>query len=666
MNWLLPGFLGAAFSIALPVALHFLRRKPKTLVRFPTLRFLQAGAIRDMNRHRLLRLITLALRCLIIGLLAAGFARPFFANSRLGAGRVMIVAVDNSMSMQTRGRWEERRRWALAQLAELQPGDQAGVLLMQPVPSWVASITSSHDQARATLAALPPAFESTHYMPALRMAGQALAAVSSRSRTIIWMADEQRLGWIGAQFNETLPPGVKVRFADTAPPPQSQAAITSLRWSRDGLDPAVEVKIRLWTPEKQTRQLTVKAAGKVIAQRPVDLTAGPEQLFLISLKSTPDATGQIPHSALRIPHSPPPLSVSMDPDDLPADDTAWLAPRADSARTVLFSPGSGPQSHFLDHALDSLAQFDPDALVAVPFPAGDWPVGSVAIATGDCFNPPVLDHLNRFVAGGGALWIVVDGSDAQKRWLADHGVRVTARAQTDEPAHLRDWDLDHPILAAFAGQSVMPLMEVEFQRSFGLEGDNLTPIANWPDGTAGLAELASSGGRILLNGFPLDRSATNWPVQPTFVPFVHQTLHWLAALEEKKTDWRIGDTIPLQAREGTWRALDTARPQADQHVTGSVRPSVPGLYEFSDGKTQQFFAINTPLSESDLTPWPDPAQLATFESKSDPETERAVTYAAVKLNDETAESQQRLWWWLLAIVGVALLAELAVANRTSM
>jgi hypothetical protein len=147
---------------------------------------------------------------------------------------------------------------------------------------------------------------------------------------------------------------------------------------------------------------------------------------------------------------------------------------------------------------------------------------------------------------------------------------------------------------------------------------------------------------------------------------VHQTLHWLAALEEKKTDWRIGDTIPLQAREGTWRALDTARPQADQHVTGSVRPSVPGLYEFSDGKTQQFFAINTPLSESDLTPWPDPAQLATFESKSDPETERAVTYAAVKLNDETAESQQRLWWWLLAIVGVALLAELAVANRTSM
>jgi hypothetical protein len=653
VNWLLPGFLGATMAIALPVALHFLRRKPKTIVRFPSLRFLQAGVIRDTTRHRLLRLITLALRCLIIVLLAAGFARPFFANSRLGGGRVMIVAVDNSMSMQTRGRWEERRRWALAQLAELQPGDQAGVLLMQPVPTWAAPVSGSPEQARATLASLQPGFESTHYMPALRMAGQALAAVPAQNRTIIWMADEQRLGWIGAQFDETLPPGVKVRFADAAPPPQSQAAITSLRWSRDGLDPAVEIKIRLYTPAKQTRQLTLKTGGKVLAQRPVDLMVGVEQPFLISLKSVPEATREG-------------LSVSMDPDDLPADDSAWLAPRADSARTVLFSPGSGPESHFLDHALGSLQQFDPDALVATPFPDGDWPAGSVAIATGDCFNPPLLDHLNHFVAGGGAVWIVVDGSDGQKRWLADRGVRVTARAQTDEPAHLRDWDLDHPILAAFAGQSVMPLMEVEFQRSYGLEGDNLTPIANWPDGTAGIAELAASGGRILVNGFPLDRSATNWPVQPTFVPFVHQTLHWLAALEEKKTDWRIGDTIPLQGREGTWRALDAARPQADEHVSGSVRPSVPGLYEFSDGKMRQVFAVNTPLSESDLTPWPDPAQLTGFESKSDPETQRAAAFAAVKLSDETAESQQRLWWWLLAIVAVALLAELAVANRTSM
>lgn len=653
MNWLLPGFLGAGLAVALPIALHFLRNKPKAIVRFPTLRFLATAAIHDTTRHRLLRLVTLALRCLIIGLLAAGFARPFFANSRLGGGQVMIVAVDNSMGMQARGRWEERRKWALAQLTELQPGDQAGILLMQPTPAWLAPISGNVDEVRETLRTMEPGFEKTHYMPALRMAGQALAAMPARTKTIIWMADEQRVGWIGAQFSETLPPGVKIRFGETAPQAKSQAAITGVRWARAGLEPAVEVKVRLFVPDTQTRQAAVKMGGKVIAQQALNLKAGAEQAFLIPLKTGTEAIAQG-------------VSISLDPDDLPADDTAWLAPQGETARTVLYSPGSGPASHFLDHALGSLEQFDADAMADKPFPAGDWPAGAVAIATGDCFQPPLLDHLNRFVAGGGAVWIVVDGSDGQMRWLADRGVRVTLRTPGDEPDHLRDWDLDHPILGAFAGQSLVPLMEVEFTRTFGLAGESLTPIANWPDGSAGLAEMATPGGRILLNGFPLDRSATNWPVQPSFVPFVHQALRWLAALQGTKSDWRIGDTIPLQGRDGTWRALDSARTQPDEKVSGSARPSVPGLYEFSDGKTRQVFAVNTPLGESDLTPWPDPNQLLTFQSKGGPETEKVAEYTAVKLSAEAAESQQRLWWWLLAIVGVALLAELAVANRTAM
>jgi hypothetical protein len=168
-----------------------------------------------------------------------------------------------------------------------------------------------------------------------------------------------------------------------------------------------------------------------------------------------------------------------------------------------------------------------------------------------------------------------------------------------------------------------------------------------------------------MSGFPLDRTATNWPVKPTFVPFVHQALHWLASLEAAKTDFRIGDSIPLKGGQGTWHALDAARPQPDRPVSSSVRPTVPGLYEFSDGKTRQDFAINTPLGESDLTPWPDASQLEAFESKAPPGKVNAVNDAAMKLSDAAAESHQRLWWWLLAMAGVALLGELAVANRTS-
>jgi len=137
--------------VGLPIALHFLRKKPQTVVRFPTLRFLEQTAIRDTRKHRLRRLLTLLLRGLVIALLAAAFARPFFADVRGRNAHVMVVAVDNSMSMQARGRWEELRGWALEQLEELQPGDQAGVLLMNPTPAWLVPVSDNPAQARAAL-----------------------------------------------------------------------------------------------------------------------------------------------------------------------------------------------------------------------------------------------------------------------------------------------------------------------------------------------------------------------------------------------------------------------------------------------------------------------------------------------------------------------------------
>jgi hypothetical protein len=275
-------------------------------------------------------------------------------------------------------------------------------------------------------------------------------------------------------------------------------------------------------------------------------------------------------------------------------------------------------------------------------------------------------QLNRFVAAGGPLWIFVDGSVAQTSWLKEHGVTVTERPASETATYLRDWDSDQPILAAFANQSLLPLMQIEFYRGYGLAGDHLEPFAKWGDGAAAIAELNSGGHRIFLCGFPLDRAATNWPVQPTFVPFVHQTVRWLASLSETRTDWRVGNTIPLPSPAGVWRAIDSARPMAERKVAGSVRPDAPGLYEYVDGGKRQLFAVNVPIEESDLAPWPDRGQLVALESKVKAPSEDVAQGAGMLPSDEAAESQQRLWWWLLAICGVGMLGELALANRTAM
>lgn len=653
MNWLLPGFLAAGLLVGLPLILHFLRRKPKAIIHFPSLKFLSQSAIRDTRKHRLRRLITLLLRCLAIGLLAAAFARPFFADKQALNAHVVVVAVDNSMSMQTQGRWEALKQWALQKIENLGPGDKAGVMLMNPTPKWLVPISDNLVQARETLGSLPAGYESTRYVPALHVAGQTLASSSGKDKLLVWMADEQQLGWMGARFEQALPPGVEIAFPPIPRSPGSQAAVTSVRWLHRTGGPALEVKIRLYAPEKQRRVLTVWIEGKKVATQQVELGSSGDNVVTVPVEGDPEAMRSV-------------VKVSLDPDDLPADDTAWLAPVPDAARTVLYAPASTEAAHYMEHALASLSKVEDNDLEAKPYPDGDWPSGAVAIATGECFVPPLLDRLNRFVDHGGSIWVIADGSPDQTRWLAERGVKVTERMATDESAHLRDWDLDHPVLSAFAGQSLLPLMDVEFARSFALEGEDLSPIANWPDGSAGLADWNLHGHRALVSGFPIDRTATNWPLQPSFVPFVHQTVRWLAALGEARRDWRVGDSIPLPSAEGTWRALDSPRAEPGRKVSGTVQAAAPGIFEFSDGKEKWLFAVNTPPAESNLAPLPDPARLAALKSNASPAEQASARIESRNFTDAGAEDQQRLWWWLIAICVAALLAELTLSNRTAL
>ena len=646
MNWLFPGFLAGATLIGLPIVLHLLRRKPRDTVRFPTLRFLGQTALRDTRRNRLMRWLTLLLRCLAIALVCAAFARPFWGRPPADSRRALVIALDNSMSQQARGRWEETQRWALGQLEELAPGDQAGLLVMEPEPIWLVPLTDDLSRVRGALAAARPGYDKTRYAPPLRMAGDALAQATAGTKILAWAADEQLAGWRGTDLAEKLPPGVSFHYMGIAPPPQRQAAIISAHKSATTTN-SLDLVVRQFQPDTpDTRQLTVFNGSQVLAQQSIELRPGDNHLSI----------------ACDWPAAAAGLKVSMDADDLPADDSAWIASTTSNTNQVLLDTAT--ETDFLTYALRATQQIPGACLDPVALPNHAWPVDSVVILRNDAsFQDTALTRLDQYFNAGGATWVFVDGSAAQTQWLQRHGARVTARLAVDEPWHLRDWDGGHPALAAFAGQSLLPLLEVEFYQGFNLSGDALAPIANWPDGKMAIAELDSGGHRLLLTGFPLDRAATDWPVQPSFVPFVHCATRWLGAVKDTRTDWRVGDPIPLPDDAGTWRALDTPVPQKDLAVNGSVRPVVPGLYEFLGNGGSKMFAVNTPVEESDLSPWPNPGELASLESLT-PAPANVRVAPAPPAAWAAAEHRQQLWWWLLAFAGFALLAELALANRT--
>jgi hypothetical protein len=647
MNWLFPGFLAGAALIGLPVLLHLLRRKPRQEVRFPSLRFLGASALRDTRRHRLLRWLTLALRCLAIALLCAAFARPFWGASPSSQRRALVIALDNSMSQQATNRWDDTQRWALGELDALSPGDQAGLLVMQPEPAWLVPMTDDLGRVRTALAAAKPGFDKTRYAQPLRLAGDVLAKSSAGTKILAWAADEQRAGWRGTDLAQKLSPGVSFHFMGIAPAPARQATIVSVRKASQASE-ALDVVVRQFHQTPDQRELTISAGGKQIVKQTISLRAGDNKL-------------NIPCAW---PANTAGLRVALDSDDLPDDDAAWIAASPSTTNLVLLDAVS--ETDFLAHALRSTHKLDDGGFEPATLPGQAWPLGAPVVLRGEAsFRDAARQRLNQYLNAGGAVWIFADGSATQNEWLEQQGVHVTKRLPENEPWHLRDWDAQHPALEAFARQSLLPLLEVEFYQGFNLSGDALAPIANWPDGKVALAELDSGGHRMLIAGFPAGREATDWMTKPSFVPFVHCVARWLGSFKDARDDWRVGDTIPLSEIEGTWRALDVPVPQPEIKVTGSIRPSAPGLYEFRTQGMTRIFAVNTPVEESDLSPWPNPDQLAALESPEKPAP--ALSNPSVLPTEwAAAENQQRLWWWLLAVGGVALLTELVLANRATL
>ena len=104
MSFLYPMFLAGALAIAIPIALHLLRRDVAPEVPFTAVRLLRRSPLEQTRRKRLRDLLLLLARVAALLLLAAAFARPYFASAA-GAPSLRIVALDRSFSMGAPGRF---------------------------------------------------------------------------------------------------------------------------------------------------------------------------------------------------------------------------------------------------------------------------------------------------------------------------------------------------------------------------------------------------------------------------------------------------------------------------------------------------------------------------------------------------------------------------------
>lgn len=230
-NWFFhPALALGAAAVAAPILIHILSRRRFRLVRWPAMEFLLIAHKRNRRRVQIEQLILLALRCLIVALLAMMVARPFLrpgaAAAILGSAprTERIVLLDDSFSMGYRlsaaeivfsraGRAvEQLARWVAGET----PGDSLTLLRTSQPRQPVIAISSLSEENLArlhdALAQLVPSDLSAGPREAIPAIADLIARSSTQANSAIYVVtDLQQKDW-SAESPTTMPtespPGV--------------------------------------------------------------------------------------------------------------------------------------------------------------------------------------------------------------------------------------------------------------------------------------------------------------------------------------------------------------------------------------------------------------------------------------------------------------------------
>ncbi len=610
MTFLFPAFLAGALAIAIPIILHFARREAAPRLPFSDIRFLQRAPFMQARRRRIREWLLLALRIAALLLLALAFARPVFDATGLAGRPVTIVAVDRSFSMGQPGGFERVRAAARSAISAASPGDLVGLVTFDDRAEVVAEPAADRAAAIAALARAAPGFGATHYAAALAAGA---GAIGSRDGRIVVVTDLQRSGWEAAGSG-VVPPGVTVRVVDVGAP-GTNLAVTALE-----IGPAGAAAVVTNTgAQASSGTVTLRVDGTVVESAAVTLAPGATR---VRFDAAPPTAGV--------------LEVAVDdPGGLPADDRRYHLldrPPPLPVGLVATGAGSGTGGFYLQQAL--LAAGEDSPFVVHPFaPAGlstsaleDVAV-VVLLETAGLGRSPRAQLAAYVEAGGGLLIAVGPGLDPAlvEEWLGTGSAPAVASADSADALTWSVTATRHPLFIPFDGLA-SALGQVRFRRAARIGGTDGRVLAAFSDGTPALVERSAGRGRVLVFASDLDNDWNDFPRQPTFVPFVHEVVRYLARHRRPVRDLLVGDAPPgVEPRPGA--AVEPA----------SGRPLV----------------LNVDPRES------DPSRLSPDEFRSRVRQAAAPGRGPVPEPEDTAarEAGQRYWWYLLLAMAVVLVVE---------
>ena len=660
LAFLAPLFLAGLAAIAIPVIVHLTHRQRKEVEPFPSLAFLARVPFRTVRRQRIRDPLLFALRCLALAFLAFAFARPFLrrAVATADAGhrrRDIVILLDRSYSMGTGDRWQRAIDSVRKVEAGLAGGDRIALVLFDAAAEVVAPLDESHAAFDAGLSRAAPTFGVTRYAPALQAARQLLAASEGARADVILVSDFQRRGW-DRDDDLHLSTGATLATVDLSQPLSLNASLAGVGLARSTTRGRDEVTVSARLANTGTGRVAgmtaeLEIAGKVIGRKTVTADSGAAATVVFDpIPSPPGATA----ATVRI------------PGDALAADNAWnfvIAPRQTLPVVLVQEPDAdGRAGMFLRQALAVGGDPQPEIRVRRPDQLARSDLASARLLI---LNDAPLARLNpaplrEYLRNGGAVLLILGPRSGNSRPdLADllPGTWGDPVDRVEDRGAAIAWlDYTHPSLAAFQAPHSGDFAAPRFFRYRRVRPDSSASVlARLDDGSPLIVEQSAGGGTVVLWASASDNVWNDLPVQPVFLPLVHETVRYLARVRPP-TPWiLVRQTADLRDMLGPPEGseLDIVGGGRSGDLTDGrfLTPVAPGLLtvRVRAGAWNAPVAVNVDVTESDPAAF-DPAELV---AAATPDS--TIAEAAVAVTPAQQERRQGGWWYLL-LAGLALLA----------
>lgn len=693
MSFLAPLFLFGALAVAAPIIFHLIRRTSREKMPFSSLMFLEQTPPRMTRQSRLENIFLLILRCLVLLLLALGFARPFFqkplaADPTAGEGRRIVILLDASASMKQETLWNEARRKTEQAVRNTSPADTVAVLLFDraarplvsaeqwtstPLGDRVALVTSR-------LAAVQPGWASTHLGNALATAVETLEDTPRRDaqrpaagpRRIIVISDLQEGSHLDGLQGFDWPRGVEVVLEPLKPRRPTNAGLQVVLDRGEGEKPADDAgfKVRVVNSSSAKREQFqvgwVRPGDRSFASAPIDAYVPPGQNRVFTAPKP--AVGLAPEQ------------LKLTGDDEEFDDNVFLVrPKPEQVQVLFLGSDTDrdPQQSLFYYLRRGFQETRQQNVRVLPRPA-NAPLSPADVASvpflivGDVLPAEVARGVRAFLDSGGSALLAMraPGAAATLAEIAGTGTLSAEEAPTGGYALLGQIDFEHPLFAAFADPRFSDFTKIHFWKHRRLDADQLKGarvLARFDKGDPALLQMSIGKGNLLILTSGWNPGDSQLALSSKFVPLLYSMLELSGGIKAQLAQYLVGDPVTFSGTNGA-APFVVRKPDGTELKLAPgdsfTQTDQPGIYTASAAGQVQRFAVNLDPSESRTAPLPleELERLGLPVKPQSQERLKKEQEKRVLLQSAELENRQKLWRWLLVAAIVVLLMETMVAG----